>query len=170
MAPHFLLDTGFWKTFVTPDRYSYEQIPDLSGKVAIVTGANSGIGYATSLALAAHGCHVLMACRSETKYNEAAARIQEEVRLKYPNAPKQVKIEFLQLDMNDLSKVQASAKEFLRRDLPLHILVNNSDKLKESQPSRVVTVSSILYVDSASSEIDFKAIRNEAAKDMEPIQ
>jgi len=203
MLPHFLLDTAFWKTFVTPDRYSYEQIPDLSGKVAIVTGANSGIGYATSLALAAHGCHVFMGCRSETKYSEAATRIQEEIRLKYPNAPKQVKIELLQLDMKDLSKVKASAEEFLRRDLPLHILVNNSgiggipygvsadgieeifavnhlgpfaftlallDKLKESQPSRVVTVSSILYVDSTSSGINFKAIINEGAKDMEPIQ
>jgi len=41
----FFEQLQWWKTFVTPDRYSYDQMPDQIGKVAIVTGANTGLGY-----------------------------------------------------------------------------------------------------------------------------
>ncbi|KAF9112774.1 hypothetical protein BGX27_002818 [Mortierella sp. AM989] len=126
MAQYMMFEPAFWKTFVTPDRYSYDQIPDLTGKVAIVTGANSGIGYNTTVGLAANGCHVIMACRSEAKCNEAIANIREEIKAKFPNAPKDVKLEFLPVDMNDLTNVQASAQAFLKKGLPLHILINNS--------------------------------------------
>ncbi|XP_046672026.1 WW domain-containing oxidoreductase isoform X1 [Homalodisca vitripennis] len=51
---------------------------DLGGKVAVVTGANCGIGYETARALARHGCHVVLACRSLTRAQEAIERIQAE--------------------------------------------------------------------------------------------
>ncbi|KAF9022087.1 hypothetical protein BGZ52_001225, partial [Haplosporangium bisporale] len=122
------------EAFVTADHYSYDQIPNLTGKYALVTGANQGIGYATTLGLVAHGAHVVMACRSEAKANEAIERLHRDVTETYPHSiaaaqiakGDRLKLEFLELDLNDLKKVQKSAQEFLSRRLPLHILVNNS--------------------------------------------
>ncbi|KAF9176964.1 hypothetical protein BGZ51_009281 [Haplosporangium sp. Z 767] len=208
MSQYLILDPAYWKTFLTPDRYTYEHIPDLTGKVAIVTGANSGLGYATTVGLAAHGAHVFMACRSEARCKEAMVRIREEVAKRFPNGPwrehpggPSVKLEFLEVDMNDLSKVQTAAEQFLQTGLPLHLLVNNCgiggtpwalsadgieqqfavnylgpfaftmallDRLKESQPSRVVTVSSTAYEHFAAEGIDVQTIRTESEADMTP--
>lgn len=51
---------------------------DLSGKVAIVTGANCGIGYETARSLAYHGCEVIFACRDTAKTLEAIEEIEKE--------------------------------------------------------------------------------------------
>lgn len=51
---------------------------DLTGKVAIVTGANTGIGFETARSLAYFGCRVLMACRSQSKTEEAIEKIRQE--------------------------------------------------------------------------------------------
>ncbi|KAF9948784.1 hypothetical protein BGZ72_009356 [Mortierella alpina] len=190
-------DPKFLKTFFTPDRYSHDKIPQLNGKVAIVTGANTGIGYATTVALAAHGAHVFMACRSERKCNEAISRIREEIKQNYPPssiAEEGPLIEFLQLDLNDMNATQESAKRFLDKGLPLHILINNGGigaspftlsadgieqmfavnhlghfvfttallgRLKESQPSRIVVVSSMSHEISVEGGIDLSRINDE---------
>lgn len=120
-----LTQYDFWKTYVTPARYSNDQIPDLTGKVAIVTGANTGLGYATTVALAGHGAHVIMACRSQERALAAMEKAKKEIKTTYPRA-KEPKLEFLELDLNDLSKCKQSAQEFLNRGLPIHILINNS--------------------------------------------
>ena len=114
------------KLFFTPDRYSYDQIPDQTGKVAIVTGANSGLGYATMVALAGHGAHVFLACRSRERALGAIERAKKEIKESYPYATAP-KLEFLELDLNDMTKSKKAADEFLRRGLPLHLLVNNSE-------------------------------------------
>ncbi|KAF8917310.1 hypothetical protein BGZ58_005139, partial [Dissophora ornata] len=77
----------WWKTFFTPNRYSHEQIPDLTGKVAIVTGANCGLGYATTVALAGNGAHVFLACRSQERAMDAIVKVKNEIKEKYPDAP-----------------------------------------------------------------------------------
>ena len=59
--------------------WSEADIPDLSHRVAVVTGANSGIGFETARALAAKGARVILACRSRTKGPQAVARIREVV-------------------------------------------------------------------------------------------
>ncbi|KAF8938966.1 hypothetical protein EDD21DRAFT_374667 [Dissophora ornata] len=193
--PSYLGTGAFWKTFFTSDRYSYNKIPVLAGKVAIVTGANAGIGFATTVGLASRGAHVIMACRSESKCLAAMIKIREEIKTRFPNAPKDVRLDFLELDMNDLSKVQASAQEFLKRGLPLHILINNAgimgtpwelsadgveqqfavnylatfvftmallDKIKESQPSRIVIVNSIGHEMSVPGGIKLDLINDES--------
>jgi len=115
----------WWMTLVTRHQYSYDKIPDQTGKIAIVTGANTGLGYATIVALASRGAHVFLACRSKERALEAIERTKKEIKEKYPQAPTP-KLEFLELDLNNLNKCQKAADDFLSKGLPLHLLVNNS--------------------------------------------
>src|SRR5690349_14197802 len=125
MFTNSLTQLAWWKTLLTPNNYSHDKIPDLTGKVAIVTGANSGLGYATTVALAANGARVFLACRSRERAQEAIENARAEIKAKYPKAPTP-QLEFLELDLNDMTKSSQAAQEFLKKGLPLHILVNNS--------------------------------------------
>jgi NAD(P)-dependent dehydrogenase (short-subunit alcohol dehydrogenase family) len=98
--------------------WTAENIPDLSGKVAIVTGANSGIGYATARALARKEAAVILACRNKEK-GEAAVR---QITQAYPEA----KAEFMSLDLSDLASVHRFADEFASHYVQLDILINNA--------------------------------------------
>ncbi|KAF9089256.1 hypothetical protein BGX29_012135 [Mortierella sp. GBA35] len=190
---------AYWKTFVTPNGYSHDKIPDLTGKVAIVTGANSGLGYATTAAMAGHGARVFLACRSRERAQEAIVNVRAEVKTKFPNAPSP-QLEFLELDLNDMNKTHQAAQEFLKKELPLHILINNSgimntpfalsadgietqfavnhlghfvfttallDRIKESQPARIVTLSSFTHelVPPQMNGIDFDTLNDETKCD-----
>jgi retinol dehydrogenase-12 len=90
---------------------------DLSGRTFLVTGANTGIGRATAAALAGRGGRVYLACRSEEKGRAAAAAIVA--------ATGNTAVTFLPLDLADLASVRTCAEQFLARDEPLHVLINN---------------------------------------------
>jgi NAD(P)-dependent dehydrogenase (short-subunit alcohol dehydrogenase family) len=98
--------------------WTENDIPDLTGRTAVVTGANGGLGFQTALALAAAGAHVVLAARDPSKTAAAEARIQE----RYPSAS----MEVVPLDLGDLSVVLAAAKEVLSRHERVDILVNNA--------------------------------------------
>ena len=91
---------------------------DLSGKRAVVTGANAGIGLATARELARAGAQVTLACRSKDKAEAAMADIVAAV----PEA----RLSFLALDLNSLAAVRHAAAELLQDPRPIHILVNNA--------------------------------------------
>ncbi|MGW0417614.1 oxidoreductase [Streptomyces sp. NPDC003015] len=96
--------------------WSAEDVPEQSGRVAVVTGANSGIGYVTARELARRGARVVLACRSERRGTEARDRLLGEV----PGAD----VEFARLDLGDLACVRRFAA-----DLPhdrLDLLINNA--------------------------------------------
>ncbi|MQY07798.1 oxidoreductase [Actinomadura macrotermitis] len=96
--------------------WTASDIPDLHGKRAIVTGANSGIGYHTALQLARHGAAVVLACRSAERGRHALGKMTAAV----PDGD----ITLASLDLADL----ASVREFAKRhgDGPLDLLVNNA--------------------------------------------
>ena len=99
-------------------RWTTDDIPPQGGRVAVVTGANSGVGYETARALARKGAHVVMACRNPAK----AARAIEAIRAESESAL----LEFLPLDLSDLSSVRGFAAEFARRHTRLDLLSNNA--------------------------------------------
>lgn len=92
---------------------------DLIGKVALVTGANTGIGRVTATQLALRGAHVFLACRSQRKTQTA---LDDIATLSHGQA----KAEFIPLDLGDLQSVRACAQLFLSRQLPLHIFIANA--------------------------------------------
>jgi NAD(P)-dependent dehydrogenase (short-subunit alcohol dehydrogenase family) len=97
--------------------WTKSDIPGLNGKVFIITGANSGIGYESSLALAEKGATVLMACRN----SEKAQRAMERIKTAVPAA----KVETLELNLASLKSIQEFAKTFKSKYDRLDVLINN---------------------------------------------
>lgn len=143
---------------------------DLRGRRAIVTGANSGIGFVTAKQLAKQGASVTLACRNEAEGRGRA----DEIRAEAPNADLEVR----KLDLGNLSSVRAFVDGYLADHDSLHLLINNAgvmntpkgktadgfetqigvnhlghflltelllDTLKTSAPARVVVVSSCYH-------------------------
>lgn len=150
--------------------WSTKEMPNLSGRRAVVTGANSGLGLQTALELARAGAQVTLACRDAARGAEAARTITAEV----PGAELQVRA----LDLADLASVRAFAAEIESEEQPLDLLINNAgvmatpprltadgfelqfgtnhlghfaltglllDRLKAAPTPRVVTVSSVMH-------------------------
>ncbi|SFF01231.1 oxidoreductase [Blastococcus tunisiensis] len=98
--------------------WTEKDIPDLTGRTAVVTGANGGLGFQTALALAGAGAHVVMAARDPQKTSAAVARIAE----RYPAAS----LEVVPLDLGDLSVVSEAAGKVLAAHECVDLLVNNA--------------------------------------------
>jgi NAD(P)-dependent dehydrogenase (short-subunit alcohol dehydrogenase family) len=96
-------------------RWTAADIPDQSGRVAVVTGANSGIGLATARELARAGAHVVLACRNTGRGEEAATAIR--------GAAAGADVEVRPLDLAALASVRAFAERF---EGPLDLLINNA--------------------------------------------
>ncbi|MGB5522826.1 MAG: SDR family NAD(P)-dependent oxidoreductase, partial [Polyangiales bacterium] len=98
--------------------WSAEALGDQSGRVAIVTGSNSGIGFETARVLAGKGATVVMACRNLEKANPKA----DEIRAAHPGAD----VKVMQLDLSDLGSVQRFAEAFRAKHSRLDLLINNA--------------------------------------------
>lgn len=114
---------------------------DLKGKVAIVTGGDSGLGYATSLALSRRGATVVIGNRNQTRGAEAAKTIQKETKQK---------VVFFPLDLSSNDSVREFAGNFnksahLGKDL--HILVNNAGIMGPSKKIGDSDRESVLQID-----------------------
>ena len=98
--------------------WTTDDIPDLSGKTILITGANSGLGYEAALALAGKGAQVLLACRDEEKGRAAEVLI----RGRYPHAATAV----VTLDLADLADIRRAATAIGATYPRLHVLMNNA--------------------------------------------
>jgi NAD(P)-dependent dehydrogenase (short-subunit alcohol dehydrogenase family) len=99
-------------------KWTTADIPDQAGRVAVITGANTGLGYETALALAAHGAHVVLAVRSLDKGKDAISRIVAQ-------SP-QSDVALQELDLTSLESVRSAARQ-LRADYDhIDLLVNNA--------------------------------------------
>lgn len=142
-------------------------------RVAMITGGNSGIGFAVASKLAAQGFHVILASRNQ----QTSARAMARIHAGNPNAS----VESLPLDLASFAAVRQCAAAFQAQGYPLHVLINNAggsiagkqasfttdgfeltlgtnhlghflltnlllDNLKRSAPARVITVSSQLHI------------------------
>lgn len=167
--------------------WTTENMPDQSGKTAIVTGANTGIGYETALALYKAGAHVIIACRDQSKAEEALNRIAA--------SGGKGSLEIILLDLASLQSVHSFSKIFGEKHGKLDLLINNagvmmppSSKteegfelqfgvnfighfaltgllypiLKLTPGSRIVTVSSLAYLRGS---IDFDNLKSEQSYD-----
>ena len=104
-------------------------IPDLSGRTAVVTGANGGLGFQTALALAGAGAHVVLAARDPSKTEAAEKRI----RASHPSAS----LEVVPLDLADLAVVSDAASKILAGHERVDLLVNNAGVMAMPQRTTV---------------------------------
>jgi protochlorophyllide reductase len=98
--------------------FTTDSIPDLTGKTALITGANSGLGLESARALAAKGAHVVLAVRSADKGQQALDEIKAEAPL--------ASLEILPLDLSSLASVRRAAETLMTRHERLDILLNNA--------------------------------------------
>ncbi|KAJ7603514.1 NAD-P-binding protein [Mycena polygramma] len=94
-------------------------IPDLSGKIVLITGGNAGLGYETAKQVLLKGAKVYIAARSPEKAAEAIKRLRAETKAG------EDRVLFVKLDLADLHSVRAAAAEFLAREERLDVLYNN---------------------------------------------
>src|SRR5262245_60839787 len=99
-------------------RSSAADVPDLTGKTAVITGANTGIGFEAAKVLAARGATVVLACRNPGKAESAVSRIREAT----PGA----EVSTLELDLNSLASVRKAADALLAERPVVDILINNA--------------------------------------------
>ncbi len=98
--------------------WSVADIPDQSGRTAVVTGANGGLGLATARALAAAGADVVMAARNQEKAAEAEERIRAAVH--------GASLRIVALDLGSLASVRQASEEVLAGHETIDLLVNNA--------------------------------------------
>jgi NAD(P)-dependent dehydrogenase (short-subunit alcohol dehydrogenase family) len=99
-------------------KWTTADIPDQTGRVVVITGANTGLGYETAAALAEHGAHVVLAIRNLDKGKDAAARITA-------TGPRG-EVALQELDLTSLESVRAAARQ-LRSDYDhIDLLINNA--------------------------------------------
>jgi len=89
----------------------------MNGRVCIVTGANSGIGYETSIQLAKHGAHLVMVCRNKQKGEDAKAAIDRVAK---------GKVDLILADLSSIDEIRRLAKVILDRYKKIHVLINNA--------------------------------------------
>ena len=109
--------------------WSTRDIPDQTGRVAVITGANGGLGLASAKALAGKGAHVVMAARNQAK----AAAARDEILALHPGAS----LEIVELDLASRASVEAAAATISGAHERIHLLMNNAGLMAMPQATTV---------------------------------
>ncbi|NEU58822.1 oxidoreductase [Halorussus sp. MSC15.2] len=109
---------------MSPNRgeWTADRMPEMDDRTVVVTGANSGLGYEATRAFARKGAHVVMACRSEDRGEDAKRRLRSED----TEGGHRGSLEVAELDLADLSSVESFAESFGDTHDELHVLCNNA--------------------------------------------
>jgi NAD(P)-dependent dehydrogenase (short-subunit alcohol dehydrogenase family) len=99
-------------------KWTTSDIPDQTGRVAVITGANTGLGYETAVALADHGARVVLAVRNLDKGKDAVARITAQS----PGA----EVALQELDLTSLESIRAAAEQLRAEHDRIDLLINNA--------------------------------------------
>jgi NAD(P)-dependent dehydrogenase (short-subunit alcohol dehydrogenase family) len=99
-------------------KWTTADIPDQTGRVAVITGANTGLGYETALAIAARGAHVVLAVRDLDKGKDAISRIVAQ-------SP-QADLALQELDLTSLESVRAASRQLRADHDRIDLLINNA--------------------------------------------
>ncbi|MBQ0754174.1 MAG: SDR family NAD(P)-dependent oxidoreductase [Gammaproteobacteria bacterium] len=99
-------------------KWNNENVPDQTGRVAVITGANSGIGLEAARQLAGKGAHVVLACRNEAKANAA----MDDIRTTFPDA----QLSFHPLNLASQKHVRMSATALKKLHPRIDLLINNA--------------------------------------------
>jgi NAD(P)-dependent dehydrogenase (short-subunit alcohol dehydrogenase family) len=110
MANKTLMDSGF-------SNWTADRLPDLTGKLYVITGGNSGIGFEAAKHLGKAGADVVLACRSVPKADNAASELRQQVK---------GQVDVVQLNLSDLASVRAAAEELRGKYQKIHALINNA--------------------------------------------
>ncbi|RDW86026.1 hypothetical protein BP5796_04351 [Coleophoma crateriformis] len=110
--------------FPPKPKFTEKNLPDLQGKVYLITGSNTGVGKQLARLLYSKNAKVYIAARSELKAKQAIADIQKA-------APTSTgALAFLHLDLGDLTTIKASVERFLAAESKLHVLFNNAGVMR----------------------------------------
>ncbi|KAF7370551.1 hypothetical protein MSAN_00687500 [Mycena sanguinolenta] len=104
------------QSFPPKTKFTENDVPDLAGKVCIVTGGNTGVGKETIRVLLNHNAKVYMASRNQAKAEEAIKELKEQTGKE---------AFFIKLDLGDLKTIKTTVAEFSSKESELHILFNN---------------------------------------------
>lgn len=115
------LRNGWTQWFPPAPTLTEENLPSQAGKVFLVTGGNAGIGFELTKILYSKGATVYMASRSQAKADEAIKAIKAS-----HTGDETGRLEYLHLDLNDLTTIKASAADFAARETKLDVLWNNA--------------------------------------------
>jgi len=107
-------------TFWRPAGFSYEQLPQLDGKVVLITGANAGLGLEVATQCARAGATVVLACRDSAKCAAAAQAISN------ATGTPASRVRPVRIDLADLTQVDVAASALLETLGALHVLINNA--------------------------------------------
>lgn len=118
------------QAFPPKPHFTESNVPDLTGKVTIVTGANTGVGREIAQVLYSKNATVWVAARNEKKGLDAIEGIKKQ----HPASKGSIK--FLKLDLADLTTIGPSAKEFLAQETKLDILFNNAGVMTPPEGSK----------------------------------
>jgi NAD(P)-dependent dehydrogenase (short-subunit alcohol dehydrogenase family) len=99
-------------------KWTTADIPDQTGRTAVITGANTGLGYETAAALAAKGAHVVLAVRNMEKGKEAARGIEQ--------ATPDAQVQLQELDLTSLDSIRAAANDLRSNHESIDLLINNA--------------------------------------------
>ena len=120
MANH-ITDSGF-------KNWTPQQLPDLSGKTYVITGANGGLGFLSARELGKRGANIIMACRSMPKAQSAKLKLQNVVK---------GSLELMPLDLSDMASVRHGAAEVRKLTSKIDGLVNNAGVMQTPETRTV---------------------------------